>query len=55
MAHPGNEKALEISDNIHNDCESVTDADRCEFAAKFLACTNDSLNKQGIDPKTITS
>lgn len=53
MVHPGNDKAVASTNQIHDDCGQITDADRCELAAKLFKCTNDSLIKQGIDPKAM--
>lgn len=53
LAHPGDDKALQITNKIHDDCDGITGADRCDFAAKLMTCTNESLIKQGIDPKKI--
>lgn len=53
MAHPGDEKAIEVTKALHADCGSITDADRCELAGKVMACSNESLIKQGIDPKKL--
>lgn len=53
MAHPGNDKAVPVTTQIHKDCEGVSDADRCEYAIKLAKCTMDSLTSQGINPKEV--
>lgn len=53
MTHPGDEKAIEVIKTLHADCGSITDADRCELAGKVMVCSNESLIKQGIDPKKL--
>lgn len=46
--HPGSEKAVEVAKNIHADCDSVSDGDRCEYAFKACSCIKASAAKQGI-------
>lgn len=54
ISHPGNDKVIEVTKIVHQDCGSVTDADRCEFAGKLIQCTHNSMIKQGIDPKSLS-
>lgn len=51
MVHPGNDQAVQIATNIATDCLSLADADRCELAAKYMKCSEESAIKNGLDPK----
>lgn len=53
MIHPGNEEAITLAKNIAGACESVTDSDRCELAAKLMKCSEQAAIANGLDPKKI--
>lgn len=51
--HPGDDKAIAVTNQIAADCAGIADGDRCELAFKMIECTRESMVKQGLDPKQI--
>lgn len=53
IEHDGNKKAIEMTKEVIEECDAVSDPDRCEFTAKLMACGQQSSVKHGLDPKKL--
>lgn len=50
--YAGNDKAIEIFNEITDECADTTGPDNCELSGNLIQCMNDAAIKRGLDPKT---
>lgn len=53
MAFDGDASKVQAARDLANACVAVTDADRCEAAAKIFACGDDAAKDRGFSLKDL--
>lgn len=48
MAFDGDASKVQVARDLANECASVTDADRCEAAAKIFECGREAAKSKGL-------
>lgn len=49
--YEGNAKNIETYNEMVDECQSVSDPNKCEAAAKLMECMINAAVKRGVDPK----
>lgn len=49
--YEGNDKAIATFNEMVDECQSVSDSDKCELGFKLMECIVKAAEKRGIDPK----